>query len=334
MQSYIVSLLNKRINILLLFVLITCSLSSQNKGSPQIRWIRQFPPLEKQKNNKSIVKRIAEIVVGKKEEIAMVRPVSILASNPDTFLVLDQGYGALMQVKHTDIDIPHGLKKKFNDFGSLIGMCYTPDKSILFTDSRLNHIYKISSDKKELKVFDDTLVLQQPTGIAYAKDKHQIWVVETAAHHIRIMDDGGKTLKIIGNRGTGPGEFNFPTSICIDDEGIAYVVDAMNFRIQLFNKEGEYLNEFGEVGDANGYFARPKGIATDTYGNIYVVDALFHGVQIFDKKGNLLFRFGQQGHDKEEFWMPSGIFIDNKNYIYVADSYNSRVQVFQLFMKQ
>ncbi|MHC1706609.1 MAG: 6-bladed beta-propeller [Bacteroidales bacterium] len=312
-----------------LIFFISFHLFAQEVNTPYIKWVKNFPPAKPVKKQKNMAQKLAELVTGKKEEIKMIKPVAILASNPDTFLVLDQGTGSLLQVADKTLSIPQGLRKQFHDFNSLIGMCVIDNHEILFTDSGLNKVFKINEEKKNITEWNDTLKFKQPTGIAYCKPKKQIWVVETTGHRIIILDIKGNPIKTVGSRGTGPSEFNFPTSICSDFQGNIYVVDAMNFRIQVFNAEGEFLNSFGEAGDASGYFARPKGIATDSSGNVYVVDGLFHGIQVFDSAGNLLYRFGQQGHENEEFWMPNGIYIDNNNFIYVADTYNSRVQVFQ-----
>jgi DNA-binding beta-propeller fold protein YncE len=213
---------------------------------------------------------------------------------------------------------------------SLVGICYGPNSSILFTDSHARTIYSLTAEKKNLRILNDTLKLEQPTGIAYSMVNKEIWVVETKAHRIAVLNEKGELLRRLGKRGNGPGEFNYPTHIWIDKKGLIYITDAMNFRIQVLNAGGEVVSIFGEAGDASGYLASPKGIATDSFGNIYVVDALFHVVQVFDIKGKLLYKFGNQGHGNGEFWMPSGIYIDNQDNIYVADSYNSRVQVFQL----
>ncbi|MEI6575398.1 MAG: 6-bladed beta-propeller [Bacteroidota bacterium] len=313
--------------ILVALILFCTSAYSQTKD---IRWLSQFPPALNDKKQKSLAKRITEFVVGKKEEIQLIKPMAVFASNPDTFLLLDQGIGALLEVQGKKIEYPHSLRKKFINMNSLIGICETPGRAILFTDSKRNKIFEISTDRKELVSLNDSLQLQQPTGIAWSTLNNEIWVVETAAHRIAILDKQGKRIKTIGKRGTGPGEFNFPTYLTIDKDGNAYVIDAMNFRVQIFNKAGDFISAFGESGDASGYFSRPKGIALDSYGNIYVVDALFHTVQIFDHSGKFLFRFGEQGQGKEEFWMPTGIFIDKNNYIYISDSYNARVQIFKL----
>jgi len=302
---------------------------SPNQDSPYVRWVSQYPIPKSEKKRTGLFKKVGKFFFGK-PPVFLNKPISILAINPDTLWIMDQGNETIIHATNDRLDIPSFITKSNFNFSSLVGFSFISDKEFLLTDSRLNQIFTMNSEKEELTVLNDSLKLEQPTGIAYSSTTNEIWVVETNAHRISILNREGEVLKTIGKRGTALGEFNYPTSIWIDKAGDAYVVDAMNFRVQIFNKDGDFMSTFGEVGDATGYFSRPKGIATDSFGNVYIADALLHVVQIFDKEGNLLYRFGNQGHGNEQFWMPSGLYIDDKNYIYVADSYNSRVQVFQL----
>lgn len=307
----------------------TLALSTQNAGNPYVRWVCQFPiPLSERKKT-GLFKKVGKFFFGK-PPVGLNKPISVFAKDRDTLWILDQGNWTVIRVNDKVAEIPKYISNEKYKYTSLVGITPVSDKEMLFTDSRLNRIFCINLEKEELKILNDSLKLEQPTGIAYSSVSNEIWVVETAAHRISILNKEGEVIKTIGKRGTAPGEFNFPTAIWIDKAGDAYVVDAMNFRIQIFDKDGKFVTNFGKNGDAAGDFARPKGIATDTFGNIYVADALFHVVQIFDKAGNLLYKFGKQGHGDGEFWMPAGVYIDDQNYIYVADSYNSRIQIFQL----
>ncbi len=305
-----------------------------NKGkikteSAHIEWISQFPTPPKKQKHEVLIKMV-KMVVGDPKEYQLIHPIAVVANSNSDYRILDQGSQVIFDIKNDKDDIFRCFKRKENSFASMAGICRLPSGEFLFTDSRQNKIYKVSQDGKHMKPLNDTLKLLQPTGIAYTAATKEIWVIETAAHRIAVLNDSGKLKRTIGERGSGDGQFNFPISICFDKKGTAYVVDAMNFRVEIFNALGEFQSSFGQAGDGSGNMARPKGIAVDSFGNIYVVDALFNTVQLFDKKGNLLYSFGTQGRGKEEFWMPSGIFIDDKNYIYIADTYNSRIQVFQL----
>jgi DNA-binding beta-propeller fold protein YncE len=295
-----------------------------------IEWVSQYPAQPGEAAEKKFKEKFVDFVTGKNDRMALNKPVAVLAMNPDTFWILDQGIGQLFKIQNGVGEITHFKKNEIRNFPSLVGIISMPGDSLLFTDSYMNKIFVSSPGKKETKSLNDSLVLEQPTGIAYSPVTGEIWVVETKAHRVTILDKQGQIIKQIGGRGNSPGKFNFPTSIWIDNAGRAYVIDALNFRIQVFSDQGDLISVFGEIGDATGYFARPRGIATDSHGNIYVSDALFNAVQIFDISGNFLYTFGRQGREKGEFWMPSGIFIDPDDNIYVADSYNSRVQVFHL----
>jgi DNA-binding beta-propeller fold protein YncE len=295
---------------------------------PQVKWVKQWPSVDNKLKPHGFRNRFNAIFLGKKMPV-LTRPVNVFAVDKENFWVLDQEVMSIFSVKEGVGDIPHFLQKGQFDFSSLIGICEGPSNSMFVTDSHAGKIYRVVPEKKTVQVVNDTLLLNQPTGIAWSAITGEIWVVETNAHRITVLNGEGAIVKRIGLRGTAPGEFNYPTYIHIDDAGLIYIVDAMNFRIQVLKSSGEVVSVFGQQGDASGYFARPKGVATDSHGNIYIVDALFHTVQAFDLTGKYLISLGSQGHGEAEFWMPSGIYIDRDDFIYVADSYNSRVQVFQ-----
>jgi DNA-binding beta-propeller fold protein YncE len=293
-----------------------------------IRWVNQFPPT-RISDRSSFGEKVVNALFGKKDIELISKPVHVIADDTNNFWILDQGTGLIMNVRDQVGDIPHKRSKNFKYFPSLVAMCFLPGEKILFSDSFLNKLFVVSPDQKELEIFNDSLVFDRPTGIAYSSVNQQIWVVETNAHCISVLDENGQLLKEIGTRGDGPGEFNFPTYIWIDKFGKVFIVDAMNFRVQVFSENGEIISIFGKVGDGSGSFARPRGIATDSEGNIYIADALFNTIQIFDLEGNFLYNFGMQGQEEGKFWMPAGIYIDSNDFIYVADTYNSRIQVFE-----
>jgi DNA-binding beta-propeller fold protein YncE len=303
--------------------------SSSQTDLVYVRWVSEFPSGDKSRSKESVFSRIGKFVFGQKPTV-LTNPVAVFAISPDKYWTLDQKSNSVALIEEQKGSTLRPKSKLEELPSSLVSMCTLPDGRFLITDSRLGRVFLLSNDGKRVALLNDQLKLQQPTGIAYAKTKNEIWVLETKEHRVAILNGQGEVIKTIGSRGSGAGEFNYPTHIWIDDHGMVYIVDAMNFRVQIFNVNGDWVSMFGSAGDASGYFARPKGIATDTHGNIYVADALFHTVQIFNNEGHFLYKFGSQGRESGDFWLPNGIYIDSNDYIYVADSYNARVQVFQL----
>jgi len=289
-----------------------------------VQWTGQFASTKDFRRNTGFAARLLHLMLGT-EVSALQRPVAVWPDTDGLMRVLDQGHRALIIINNQKQTL-----KSVSPFPSPVSLCTMDGQKLLFTDSRQNRIYIQEKPDQLPRILNKSLHLNRPTGIAFLKQKQQIWVVETASHRIAVLDTSGRLIRHIGQRGSAAGEFNFPTFIWIDQSGTVFVVDAMNFRVQILNSDGTPRFMFGEAGDASGYFARPKGIATDSYGHIYVADALFHTVQIFDQQGRYLDHFGRQGTGQGDFWMPNGIFIDPADHIYVADSYNARIQIFKL----
>ena len=192
-------------------------------------------------------------------------------------------------------------------------------------DSRLGRVLAFT-DARRL-VFALGAPLQRPVGVALAGGR--LYVLDALAQAVLVYGLDGKYQFRFGMRGTGPGEFNYPTGIADGGPGRLLVSDTLNSRVQVFDLQGKFLSQFGSNGDTSGHFARPKGVAVDAVGHIYVVDAVFDNFQIFDATGRLLLNVGESGSQPGSFALPGGIAIGADNRIYVADSFNHRVQEFQ-----
>lgn len=206
-------------------------------------------------------------------------------------------------------------------------------------DNSTGRIFVSDSDRGEVMIYapnGDTLMaigkkeeLGSATGLALDEKANRLYVADTKKHRIVVYDLEGKFLNFIGERGSDPGQLNFPVNLALDRAGNLLVTDSGNFRVQVFDRDGKFLRTFGQIGDSYGSFTRPKGVAVDSEGNVYVVDAAFNNFQIFNQEGRVLLFIGSAGSDPGMFWLPAGIHVDSNDRIYVVDSINARVQVFQ-----
>lgn len=296
---------------------------------PRIRFITSFSSPQEAGIKASWQKKLHRAITGKKEQtVQVISPFNIYVDEEgriyitDTFTrsvhIFDRRYGKYQEISST------GKGPLF----SPIGIAVDKRQNIYVSDSILNGIFVF--DKKAKPIFSiGSGELKRPTGIAINNEQERLYVVDTLDHKIKIFDLQGRLLQSFGARGTSPGEFNFPTCICVDRGHRVYVGDSMNFRIQIFNERGNLLSSFGQAGDGTGFFSQIKGVAVDSEGHIYVTDAQFDVVQIFEANGDFLLSFGEPGHNPGEFQLPSGIFIDRSDNIYVADRLNQRIQIFK-----
>ncbi len=311
--------------ILVLFILFQFTLAQQY----EIVWLNEYKTDNLSYQFKNWGQKLKWYVFGKKPQLIR-RPFSFGSKIGQNLYFLDQAagmVGVLFLSSHQFSWLP--LKTELR-FYSGVDLCDLGDKNLLLTDSGLNNIFVLNKKEGSLSVWNDSLKLDRPTGIEYWRKGRQVVLAETGNHRLLIFDEKGHLKKIIGKRGSNPGEFNFPTFIKVKKDGTIYVVDSMNFRIQVIRMDGKVVSIFGDAGNATGSMARPKGIDVDDSGHIFVVDGLFHTVQVFDIHGNLLTYFGGQGTEPGKFWMPVDVFIDEQNHIFVTDSFNSRIQEFEL----
>jgi len=134
-----------------------------------------------------------------------------------------------------------------------------------------------------------------------------------------------------GGPGSGPGQFQVPHGIAIDESGIVYVADRENSRIQRFDLTGAYLDEWTDV-------VRPCEVFTTGRGEVYVAElgeragrwpgwppadehAVGGRVSVFDLQGKLVTRWGD-GADPcapGDFFAPHDICVGPDGEIYVSE---------------
>ena len=297
----------------------------QSPAEPRVAYVQSI-----QSPNDAGVRRIGENRMARwlfgtgKDEAQLVRPFGVALDEAGNLCIADPGAGRVCFLDRT-----RKTWQSWNKIGSLdlISPVAVAKQTNTFyvADSTLRKV--LAFDGKGKLLFELAQPMERPSGLAMTGDR--LFVADSAAHRILVFEPGGTFLSAFGQRGTGPGEFNYPTHLATDAKGRLFVTDSMNFRIQIFDADGHYEKEIGRLGDSSGCLSRPKGVAVDNQGNIYVVDALFENVQIFNQAGGFLLTVGENGGGPGEFWLPTGIAVSREGQIYVADSYNRRIQVFQ-----
>ncbi|XP_070547632.1 tripartite motif-containing protein 2-like [Ptychodera flava] len=150
------------------------------------------------------------------------------------------------------------------------------------TDIANGQIVVCDGDSHLLTTFGHEESLK-PDGVALTKDGFVIVSdLQKAAHCLRKYTVDGRHVAVYGRYGTGPGEFNCPSSLAVNSQNQILVSDGDNNRIQVLDTEGCYVSSFG--GDQ---LSGPGGIDVDFDDNVYVCDDAAKVLK-YDKQGKFL----------------------------------------------
>ena len=211
---------------------------------------------------------------------------------------------------------PHGLRIDSED-------------NIWTTDDGSHLVLKLSAagqlllvlGRKDVAAEADWL-FNQPTDVAFGK--HGELYVSDGYGNSRVMkfDRSGKFLKAWGRYGSGPGEFNLPHSVVVDQSGKVYVGDRENKRIQIFDADGNYLKEWKDIGYPYGLFITPDQ-------HVWMVDGGYDRIVELDQNGKILGAIGEPGHAPGQLAWGHFLAVGPDRTLYVADVLNWRFQVFK-----
>ncbi|MHC4697078.1 MAG: 6-bladed beta-propeller [Planctomycetota bacterium] len=298
-------------------------------GQARVRYVGRLASSADLKARRKPLQGIADFFVGAKPPQHLYGPRSVVTTGGGARVWIADPGGRCLHL----FDLEGRSYKKIERVGderllSPSDACVGPDETIFVCDSEGGTIHQLSERtgelRRSLRLTDE---VRRPVALRYDTTMNELWVVDVVAHNIKVLSSEGRLVRVIGRRGSGAGEFNYPCDIA-DDGTIIWVADAGNQRVQGLTRAGDPVVVFGEAGDSPGRMALPKGVATDSDGNVYVLDSRFENVQIFDRTGNLLLVVGEEGRGPGQFWLPAGIFVDPDDRIWVCDTYNRRVQVF------
>lgn len=176
-----------------------------------------------------------------------------------------------------------------------------------------------------------------PRHVEVDKALKFVYVADSKNNRIQQFDINGTFVKVIGQYGNKPGEFNLPTTIEMDSSGNFFVNERGNERIQKFDSKWNPIIAWGSKGSGNNQFCHMEHLALDKFDNVYVTDpqsdrgcSMEPRVLKFNNNGTFVTKFGSSGTEPGQFGDPEHLTIDNKGNVYVSDRKNNNIQVFSL----
>ncbi len=205
-------------------------------------------------------------------------------------------------------------------------IAYAQTTDTFFLVDRAAHVQHLDRDGKCLNNwFMPDFRQGKPVGLAVGPDGN-LYVPDTHYHRVIVYDPSGKELRRWGEKGTGPGQFIYPTDVKFDSKGHVFVSEyGDNDRIQVFTTEGKLLYSFGKFGTGDGEFSRPQTMVIDN-DLIYLTDACNHRLCVFKTDGTFVRAMGKVGSGPGEYRFPYGLAMDADGDLIVCEFGNNRVQ--------
>ena len=134
-----------------------------------------------------------------------------------------------------------------------------------------------------------------PTNYAFLPDGGFFLADGYGSYRIHRYDKKGEWQSMFGEPGTGPGQFNTPHGIALDDrpgrEPSIVVCDRANKRLQWFTLAGKHLQTLDG-------FILPANI--DTHGDLMLVPDLSARVTLLDKNNKVIAHLGEDQSWREQ----------------------------------
>lgn len=225
---------------------------------------------------------------------------------------------------------PRGID--FDTTGALYVVDSLNDRVQKFTVNETNKTFTFTSKFGASGTGDGQFV--QPYDLAVDRANGKVYVADTLNHRLQVFTTAGAFVKVIGTgRGSGLGQFNYPSGVAVDSAGNLYVADTYNNRVVKYSASGSPMAFYGGAGTGNGQFSSPRGVDINSQGDIIVADTGNHRIQKLAAGGSFLAKWGSLGDAYGQFTYPFNVAhqtaANNEDKLYVIDRLNDRVQQFE-----
>ena len=134
-------------------------------------------------------------------------------------------------------------------------------------------------------------------------------------HRFQQFDLYVRFVRTWGTKGTGPGQFQYPTGITVCSIGRVHVADSQNGRVQVFAADGEYMYSLARPTKSPGTAPQPRDVVVDDRGLAYVID--YENVVVFDTAGDVVREWTYQTNENRAGPLSRA---GHRGQIYIADS--------------
>jgi len=247
-------------------------------------------------------------------------------------------------------DTNNGRIQKFSPSGMFLGVIGTKGEGLgefrepcgVAVDSGGNIYVADTANQRVQKLKPDGTFIAEwkgpepgfygPRDISIGAD-NCIYVVDEGHARIAKLDTDGNVLGVWGEKGTGDGQFDDPTSVAVDtNNDRVYVADPLNRRIEVFDTNGHFVanwfvREWRPI--QNAWYMQDLVIDSKA-GRLYATSTQTDEVLIFDLTGKQIAALRPRPPDKLE---GASAVVLAKRKLYVLCTFGNRVSQVDLIGK-
>ena len=143
--------------------------------------------------------------------------------NRGTIMVYDKELNYVRRIKHRDMGYFAAISA--DSHGNLYCADYDNAMIQVFSNDGV-FLCSFGCDVKGEKKVKD------PCGLCVSG--HYVYVCNGGSYNISVFTTDGVYVTSFGQYGSNEGDFGYPNSVCVDQDGFVYVTDYYNNRVQCF----------------------------------------------------------------------------------------------------
>ena len=185
-------------------------------------------------------------------------------------------------------------------------------------------VYSCTNEATHLTSYD---VGTKPHDLCFIQDGYV--AIAGDDNRITICDLTGSVKERIGRKGSKLGEFDYPSGITTDGEGLFYVCDRNNRRVQVLDQSGSVVRVLGRSGP--GILDHPVSVAIHPHTrHIYVADYSRNDrVNIYTHDGQYQHSIWRHSIPGVKGFSPRYVAFNNDGFLCISDTYNNCGHLFK-----
>ena len=158
-------------------------------------------------------------------------------------------------------------------------------------------------------------------GVLAFNNNKLLYVVDKDNYRVQVFQQDDTFAFSFGNKGSNPGQFQWPAGIAIDpNNNNVLVTDYDANCVHVFKERGQFIQTINSN--------RPWAITISPTG--YLITSYYgddNMIRVWSPTYQMINQFGKKGSKQGEFNRIFGMAIDSRGTIYVAEWGNKRLQV-------